>query len=73
MSMCLEKRGVEKSSKYIDNERMIVQYLLPLNEIIMDFHDGLKSLSSGYASFDYEDYGYQPSNIVKVSIKYKLK
>ncbi|XP_033218031.1 translation factor GUF1 homolog, mitochondrial isoform X3 [Belonocnema kinseyi] len=67
-TMCFEKRGVEKSIKYIDNERMILQYILPLNEIIMDFHDGLKSLSSGYASFDYEDYGYEASNIVKMNI-----
>lgn len=67
-TLCREKRGVEESIKYIDNERMILQYMFPLNEIIMDFHGGLKSVTSGYASFDYEDCGYQTSNIVKVTI-----
>ncbi|XP_051172476.1 translation factor GUF1 homolog, mitochondrial isoform X2 [Leptopilina boulardi] len=67
-TLCREKRGVEESIKYIDNERMILQYMFPLNEIIMDFHGGLKSVTSGYASFDYEDCGYQTSNIVKMII-----
>lgn len=72
MSLCMEKRGVEKSTKNIDNERIMIQFLLPLNEIIVDFHDELKSLTSGYASFDYEDYGYELSNVVKVSTNYLL-
>lgn len=46
----------------------MLQFLLPLNEIIVDFHDSLKRVSSGYASFDYEEYGYEPSNITKVII-----
>ena len=71
-TLCSEKRGIEKSIKYIDNERLIMQYAFPLNEIIMDFHDGLKCLSSGYASFDYEDYGYEPSNIAVVSLAIDL-
>lgn len=71
MSLCKETRAVEESSKYIDNERMILQYIFPLNEIIMDFHDNLKSMSSGYASFDYEDNGYQVANIVKVRTPFK--
>ena len=62
----MERRGVEKSTKNIDNERIMLQFILPLNEIITDFHDELKSLTSGYASFDYEDCGFEPSNIVKV-------
>lgn len=66
MSLCMEKRGVEQSTKNIDNERIMIQFLLPLNEIIVDFYDELKSLSSGFASFDYEDHGYELSNIVKV-------
>lgn len=45
-----------------------MQFLLPLNEIVIDFHDRLKSVSSGYASFDYEDYGYVSSSLVKLNI-----
>lgn len=67
MSFCLEKRGVEQLTKNIDNERIMLQFIFPLNEIIIDFHDALKSMSSGYASFDYEDNGYEKTDIVKVS------
>lgn len=62
----MERRGEEKLTKNIDNSRTMLQFILPLNEIIVDFFDELKSLSSGYASFDYEDYGYEASSIVKV-------
>ncbi|XP_012279778.1 translation factor GUF1 homolog, mitochondrial isoform X2 [Orussus abietinus] len=65
MSLCMDRRGVEKSTTSIDDERILLQFTLPLNEIIVDFHDSLKSITSGYASFDYEDIGYEPSNIVK--------
>ncbi|KAL7303008.1 hypothetical protein TKK_0004231 [Trichogramma kaykai] len=68
LSLCIERRGKEKSTKNIDNERIMLQFILPLNEIIIDFHDTLKSISSGYASFDYEDYGYESSNIVKMDV-----
>ncbi|KAH0558025.1 translation factor GUF1 homolog, mitochondrial [Cotesia glomerata] len=68
MSLCLEKRGVEQLTKYIDKDRLMLQFILPLNEIIIDFHDALKSLSSGYASFDYEDNGYQRTDIVKLNV-----
>lgn len=57
-------------NKTIDNDRLILQYIMPLNEVILDFHDSLKSISSGYASFDYEDYDYQLTDIVKVIIKF---
>lgn len=67
MSLCMEKRGIEQSTKNVDNERIMIQFLLPLNEIIVDFYDELKSLTSGFASFDYEDNGYQVSNIIRVS------
>ncbi|CAH0560201.1 unnamed protein product [Brassicogethes aeneus] len=68
ISMCMERRGVQKNATNIDNERVMLQYELPLCEIVVDFHDTLKTLSSGYASFDYEDHGYKPSNLVKLSI-----
>lgn len=64
--LCREKRGVEKLNKTIGNDRLMLHYIMPLNEVILDFHDSLKSISSGYASFDYEDYDYQLSDIVKV-------
>lgn len=53
----------------IDNERIMLQFELPLCEIVVDFHDVLKTISSGYASFDYEDNGYQLSSLVKVMYK----
>ncbi|XP_011865158.1 PREDICTED: translation factor GUF1 homolog, mitochondrial [Vollenhovia emeryi] len=68
MSLCREKRGVEKSNKAIGNDRFMLQYVMPLSEVIFDFHDSLKSISSGYASFDYEDSDYELSNIVKLNI-----
>jgi len=54
--------------KYIDENRVILEYLLPLNEIVTEFYDILKSRSAGYASFDYEAAGYQPSDLVKMNI-----
>lgn len=55
-------------NKTIGNDRLILQYIMPLSEVILDFHDALKRISSGYASFDYEDYDYQVSDVVKVII-----
>ncbi|XP_066941460.1 translation factor Guf1, mitochondrial [Macrobrachium rosenbergii] len=66
IGLCQEKRGVQHSIKNIDEIRIIMQYQLPLNEIVVDFYDKLKSVSSGYATFDYEDTGFQPSNLVKL-------
>ncbi|XP_042197603.1 translation factor GUF1, mitochondrial isoform X3 [Callorhinchus milii] len=68
MSLCQSRRGVQKSLVYIDDHRVMMQYLFPLNEIVVDFYDGLKSLSSGYASFDYEDAGHQAADLVKMDI-----
>ncbi|EFN80045.1 GTP-binding protein GUF1-like protein, partial [Harpegnathos saltator] len=68
VSLCREKRGIEKSNESISNDRLVLRYIMPLNEIIVDFHDSLKNISSGYASFDYEDHDYQSSNIVKLDI-----
>nr|XP_012232046.1 PREDICTED: translation factor GUF1 homolog, mitochondrial isoform X2 [Linepithema humile] len=69
ISLCREKRGVEQLNKNIGNDRLMLQYVMPLNEVIVDFHDALKSISSGYASFDYEDHDYQLSNIVKLDVR----
>ncbi len=63
-----EKRGVQKDLAYLDEQRVILKYRLPLNEVATDFYDELKSLSSGYASFDYEIADYQPSKLVKMDI-----
>ena len=67
MSLCSERRGVQENISYIGNRAVLV-YLLPLAEIVFDFYDRVKSLSSGYASFDYVLHGYQTSDLVKVSI-----
>ncbi|XP_054261979.1 translation factor GUF1 homolog, mitochondrial-like [Macrosteles quadrilineatus] len=68
ISECMERRGIQKNSTKVDDSRVMLQFLLPLNEIIVDFHDQLKSLTSGFASFDYEDQGYTPSALVKLDI-----
>ncbi|XP_023296379.2 translation factor waclaw, mitochondrial [Lucilia cuprina] len=68
ISLCVERRGIQESSINIDNDRMLMNYILPLSEIILDFNDHLKSLSSGYASFNYEDYGYHLTNLVRLDI-----
>ena len=68
IQLCQDHRGEQKSMKYIDENRVILEYLLPLNEIVTEFYDILKSRSAGYASFDYEASGYQPSELVKMNI-----
>ncbi len=66
MDLCQDRRGVFIDMKYIDTSRVELHYKLPLNEIIYDFFDALKSRSRGYASLDYELEGYEPSNLVKL-------
>ncbi len=68
MELCQERRGVYKDMKYIDAKRVNLHYELPLNEIIYDFFDALKSRTKGYASFDYELLGYKHSQLVKLDI-----
>ena len=68
MELCQERRGVYKDMSYMDEGRAVLSYELPLNEIIYDFFDALKSRTKGYASFDYELMGYQRSNLVKLDI-----
>ncbi len=68
MQLCQERRGRYISTDYIESTRAVLKYELPLNEIIYDFFDALKSRSRGYASFDYELKGYEPSSLVKLDI-----
>ncbi|MBE6844306.1 MAG: elongation factor 4 [Ruminococcus sp.] len=68
MELCQERRGVFKDMKYLDETRVSLHYELPLNEIVYDFFDALKSRTKGYASFDYELIGYAPSKLVKLDI-----
>lgn len=67
LTLCSERRGIQKNLTYVGNRAMAV-YEIPLNEIVFDFYDRLKSISSGYASFDYELIGSRESDLVKVSI-----
>ncbi|MBR3095423.1 MAG: elongation factor 4, partial [Clostridia bacterium] len=68
MDLCQERRGVFKDMSYITTDRVDIHYELPLNEIIYDFFDSLKSRTRGYASFDYELSEYQPSKLVKLDV-----
>lgn len=68
MELCQQRRGRYISMEYIEETRALLKYELPLNEIIYDFFDALKSRSKGYASFDYELKGYEPSKLVKLDI-----
>ena len=68
MKLCQERRGVYQGMEYMEETRALLKYTLPLNEIIYDFFDALKSRSKGYASFDYELKGYEQSELVKLDI-----
>jgi len=68
IKLCEEKRGLQTDMNYITEERVQITYDLPLSEMVFDFYDRLKSMTSGYASMDYEFKGYQASNLVKVDI-----
>jgi GTP-binding protein LepA len=69
MGLCLEKRGICTKTETIDSTRVLLTYRFPLNEIVTDFNDRLKSLSKGYGSFDYEIDNYEKSDIVKLEIR----
>jgi len=68
LKLCQERRGTQKDLKYLDEDRILLLYCLPLNEVVLDFYDRLKSISKGYASFDYELSGYQEADLVKVDL-----
>lgn len=68
MELCQDRRGIFKDMQYLDDTRVNLHYELPLNEIVYDFFDVLKSRTKGYASFDYEMLGYTPSKLVKLDI-----
>ena len=68
MNLCMEKRGVQKDMHYLDEKRVEVSYEMPLAEVLFDFYDKLKSLSRGYASFDYDIVGYKPTDLVRLDI-----
>jgi len=69
MSLCIDKRGEIKNQVYLTETRVELSFDLPLAEIVFDFYDKLKSITRGYASFDYEIIGYRPSSLVKMEIK----
>ncbi|MEK7210245.1 MAG: translation elongation factor 4 [Candidatus Binatota bacterium] len=69
LKLCEEKRGIQKEIRYLGPGRAQLSYELPLNEIVVDFYDRLKSVSRGYASLDYELAGYRPSDLVKLDIR----
>jgi GTP-binding protein LepA len=68
LALCQEKRGVHKGIEYLQDARVVIAYELPLNEIVLDFYDRLKSVSRGYASFDYDFLDYRESPLVKLDI-----
>ncbi len=68
MQLCQDRRGIQTGFTYLDQQRVELRYDMPLSEILFDFFDKLKSISRGYASFDYEFAGYRPSDLVKLDI-----
>jgi len=69
LGICEEKRGTQKEIRYLGPKRAMLVYELPLNEIVVDFYDRLKSVSRGYASMDYELAGYRPAELVKLDVR----
>jgi len=69
LKLCEEKRGRQREMKYLGRDRMVLTYELPLNEIVLDFYDRLKSVSKGYASLDYEMIDMRPADLVKLDVR----
>lgn len=68
LTLCIEKRGVQREIKYLTANRVMITYELPLNEIVLDFFDRLKSITRGYASYDYEPLDYRVSDLVRLNV-----
>lgn len=68
LKLCEDKRGIQQKMEFINASKVIIEYKLPLNEMVMDFYDRLKSISKGYASMDYELSGYEESDLVKLDV-----
>jgi len=68
LKLCEERRGIQQRLEYVGKDRVMLVYELPLNEVVLDFYDKLKSISKGYASFDYHMKGYRESDLVKMDI-----
>lgn len=66
-TLCMDRRGTPLAPSPVDDKTVLLQYILPLSEVLVDFHDTLKSITSGFASFDYQDHGFHPSPLVRVS------
>jgi len=73
MKLCQEKRGIQLEFNYLSEDRVVLVYSLPLNEVAIDFYDQLKSVTSGYASLDYEESGYNEDDLVKMDILINFK
>ena len=73
MSLCVEKRGVQTNMQYLDQKRVEIIYEMPLAEVLFEFYDRLKSVSRGYASFDYDIIGFKPTDLVKIDILINAK
>ncbi|CAB3224129.1 unnamed protein product [Arctia plantaginis] len=67
-SLCIDRRGTPLPASAVDDRMTMLQYVLPLSEVVIDFHDTLKSITSGFASFDYQDHGFHPSSLVRMDI-----
>jgi len=68
MKLSMERRGIDKGLEYLSPDRALMKYEFPLGEVIMDFYDKLKSISRGYASFDYEMMDFRPGDLVKLDM-----
>jgi GTP-binding protein LepA len=68
IKLCEDKRGIQQKMEYLNEKRVLLEYRLPMNEIVMDFYDKLKSISKGYASMEYELDGYEESDLVKMDV-----
>ncbi len=69
MNLLVSKRGIQEKMTYLNEERVLLEYAIPMNEIVVDFYDALKSISKGYASFDYEPSGYKEGDLVKLDVR----